>query len=180
MVNFLANVIINLFNVVPLVKPLGTFIVSANSFIEGNNLTISMFTNLINIYNSFTCISISAKLFIHAVIVFVGSTTKVGVIANLCNVGLAVNPLISLSPFITFANSFVKASSVANLKAANPTIDIYNNFILASTSAKSFINISVIFISSTVDAGIVSNLSIDVLSTIKLFPKLVPNTTYKK
>ena len=164
--NFLADIIANPFDTIPLVNFFGTFVVSAGSLIKDSGLANLMV----------------AKPSPHAAVIPVGSTAEAGVIANPYNVGLAVNPLTSLSPSVTFAGSSVEDNSVAvtNLKAVNLTVDIYGNFVLAFTPAKSFIDVFVVSVSPTVYTGIVFNLSTDILSLIKPFLELALDTTYEE
>lgn len=79
-----------------------------------------------------------AKLSIYAVVVFVCSTANAGVIATPYNINLIVNLLAFLGPFVVFAGSSMKAGSVANVIATNPTVDIYGNSIFCFYTCQTF------------------------------------------
>lgn len=162
--NLLADIIAHFFDSVPSVNSLSIFIIFPDSLIKDGSLT-----NLMVIQSS-----------IHAAVVPIGSTAEANVIANPYNVGPVINILAPLGPSVAFASSFVEDGSVANLRATNPTVDIHDNSILASMVPKPFTYISIISVSLTIDAGIVSNLFADILSPIKLFSERALNTTYKE
>lgn len=79
-----------------------------------------------------------AKLSTYIVVVFVGFITNAGVIAIPYNINLIVNLLALFSPFIAFAGSFMKAGSVANLIATNPTVDIHSNSVFCFYTCQTF------------------------------------------
>lgn len=178
--NFLADIIANPFSVFFLVKLLSTFVISASFLVKSGSLINLIVANPIDIHGGFAYVSTSTKSSTHAFIILISFTDEDSVIINPCNVGPAINSLAFLGPFVPFAGFFIEGGSIANLKAANPTVNIHGNFVLASTLAKTSTNISIISVGSTVDAGIVFHLCADVLSPIKPVLKLAPNTSYKK
>lgn len=139
-----------------------------------------MIANPINIYNSFVLIFIFTKSSTHIFIVLVNSTFKANIIANLFNVDLAINLLTLFDFFIAFADSSIKGNNVANLKAANLIIDIYSSLISIFMPIELFINIFIVSINSIIDADIVSNLFIDILSPIKPPMELTFNRNHEK
>lgn len=139
-----------------------------------------MVANPIDIHGSSAPVSTSAKPSTHVSVVPVGSTVEAGVIANPFNVDPAVNPLAPLGPSVASAGSSVEGGSVANLMAANPIVDIHGSSVPVSTPAKPSTDVSVVPVGFTVDAGIVSNLSADILSPFKPPTELTPNTTYEE
>lgn len=170
---------INLFNDIFLVNLFDTFVISVDFFVKRGSHTNSIVGNPINIHNSFAFVFIFTKPSIYVFILFVDSIIKVSIIASFFNVGFMVNFLVFFCYFIAFASFFVESSIIINLRATNLIVNIYGSFILVFILIKSFINIFITFISSIVYAGLVFNLTTNVLSPIKTLMKLTSNTIYK-